>query len=148
VGGITTQRVADRTNVAIGTSGQQTLPAGSPNRDDQAKNTRQSRRRLVCQLRSGIAAFEQDGGGTKKYGDVAGEHREPGPLAIDHPKATSDREDPLQQQYQQLCRIALDAQRTELGTARSRGTHSSTALAVAQRALDKEEARLERMPAR
>jgi CPA1 family monovalent cation:H+ antiporter len=62
-------------------------------------------------------------------------------LAAGHRKPAGDG----QQQYQQLCWLALDAQRTELGTARSRGTHSSSALAAAQRALDKEEARLQRM---
>ncbi|MER6959930.1 sodium:proton antiporter [Streptomyces sp. NPDC000618] len=66
-------------------------------------------------------------------------------LAVDHLKAADDGADPLQRQYQQLCVLALDAQRTQLGTARSRGTYSSSALATAQRALDKEEARLQRM---
>jgi CPA1 family monovalent cation:H+ antiporter len=66
-------------------------------------------------------------------------------LAVGRFNSTGDTTDPLLRQYRQLCLLALEAQRTQLGTVRSRGTYSSLALATAQRALDKEEARLERL---
>ncbi|MGW1784816.1 cation:proton antiporter [Streptomyces sp. NPDC002143] len=66
-------------------------------------------------------------------------------LAADHLKPSTDSTDLLLQQYQQLCRLAFDAQRAELATARSRGAYSSTTLTAAQQVLDKEEGRLQRL---
>lgn len=67
-------------------------------------------------------------------------------LSADQLDTMGPRADRRLRQYKHLCMLALDAQRAELGTVRSRGTYSSSALATAQRALDAEEARLQRLP--